>query len=289
LMCFFVVVFGQVMAHARGEWWSIWNKKALPIFSLNGVIYALGDWLEMRSMGSLSGASYQVLLQMKFVFTALLMMYVKGTVQTRLQWVLLTALMLSMSVYMVISTGQEGGEIPFWGMIFALLKVIISCLGAVCSDKFMKDFKDTPIHIQLVQMGMMRFACSFLLSFDGAGGIWDGGFFHGWTLVVWGVFISFIVKSVSTLYLVALLDSMLKNIGEALAVLVIYAWDVFSLHILQPKGEPGPFKVPPLLAVLVVVLIVIAYLDAKTVVDKAIKYDKSQTEKKQSNGANGHV
>jgi len=227
---------------------------------------------------------------MKFVFTALLMMYVKGTVQTRLQWVLLTALMLSMSVYMVVASGSDDSAgLPFSGFCFALFKVVISCMGAVCSDKYCKEFKDTAVHIQLVQMGMARLTCSFLLSLEPSTGIWEEGFFHGWTPVVWGVFISFIVKSVSTLYLVALLDSMLKNIGEALAVLVIYAWDVFSLHILQPKGEPGPFKVPPLLAVLVVVLIVIAYLDAKTVVDKAIKYDKSQTEKKQSNGANGHV
>merc|ERR1719191_1664632 len=106
---------------------------------------------------------------------------------------------------MVISKGAGDGEIPWLGMFFALLKVIISCLGAVCSDKYMKEFKDTPVHIQLVQMGMAKLTCTFLLSFEPSASFWENGFFHGWTPSVVGVWLSFIVKNVSTLYLVALL------------------------------------------------------------------------------------
>merc|ERR1719463_847438 len=203
----------------------------------------------MLSMGSLSGAAYQVLLQSKFIFTALLMLYLKGTQQTRLQWLLLISLMLACSVYMAISSTGES-KTPFDGMAFALLKVIVSCLGAVVSDKYMKEFKDTPVHIQLVQMGIARFFASFGLSFIGTS-IWSKGFFYGWTPVVFGVFLSFVIKSVSTLYLVALLDSMLKNIGEALAIIVIYFWDVLAERLLciAPGGcVSTPFDIPPLLA-----------------------------------------
>jgi len=214
-MCAFVVVCGMGMAAAQGEFMKIWDQKALKVFSINGVIYAVGDWLEMMSMGSLSGASYQVLLQSKFIFTAILFIYVKNEHQTRLQWLLLVSLMLSCSVYMAIASAGKSSNTPFIGMFFALLKVIVSCLGAVISDKYMKDFKKTPIHIQLVQMGIARFFCSFGLSFIGTD-IWGQGFFHGWNPIVFGVFVSFVVKSVSTLYLVALLDSMLKNIVRRL-------------------------------------------------------------------------
>lgn len=112
-------------------------------------------------------------------------------------------------------------------------------------------------------MGLTRFVCSFFLSFIGTN-IWEDGFFHGWNGIVFGVACSFFVKSVSTLYLVALLDSMLKNIGEALAVLVIYAWDVVDQRVLCATGPctKKPFDVPSLLAVIVVVLIVVSYLDA---------------------------
>jgi hypothetical protein len=274
VMCFLVVVWFQIQAAFRGEWHTIWKKKELQTFSVNGVIYAVGDWLELLSMGKLSGAPYQVLLQSKFIFTALLMLYLKGTQQSRLQWILLISLMLSMSVYMAVSSGSGESNLPLDGMTFALLKVLVSCLGAVVSDKYMKAYKNTPIHIQLVQMGLARFVGSFFLSFIGTT-IWEDGFFHGWNGVVFFVSVSFFVKSVSTLYLVALLDSMLKNIGEALAVLVIYAWDQLDKRMLCATGPCTklPFEIPPLLAVIVVVLIVVSYLDAKTVVEKAKKWD----------------
>merc|ERR1719491_1112621 len=245
-MCAFVVACGSAMAAAQGEFMKIWDQKALKIFSINGAVYAVGDWLEMMSMGSLSGAAYQVLLQSKFIFTAILFIYVKNEHQTRLQWLLLVSLMLSCSVYMAIASSGPSTT-PFLGMFFALLKVVVSCLGAVISDKFMKDFKKTPIHIQLVQMGIARFICSLGLSFIGTD-IWGNGFFYGWNPIVFGVFISFVVKSVSTLYLVALLDSMLKNIGEALAIIVV-------------------------------ILCVASYLDAKDVVKKAKDFDKEKAKK----------
>jgi hypothetical protein len=279
-MCAFVVVCGSIMAMAQGEFAKIWDMKALKVFSINGVVYAVGDWLEMLSMGSLSGAAYQVLLQSKFIFTAILFVYIKNEQQTRLQWLLLISLMLSCSVYMAIASSGPSNT-PVLGMIFALLKVIVSCLGAVVSDKYMKDFKKTPVHIQLVQMGIARFFASFGLSFIGTD-IWGNGFFYGWTPVVAGVFISFVVKSVSTLYLVALLDSMLKNIGEALAIIVIYAWDVTAERVLclGPKGcTTSPFDVPPLLAIIVVILCVASYLDAKDVVKKAKEFDKQKKAK----------
>jgi hypothetical protein len=267
VMCAIVVAVGMIMSAAQGEFMTIWKINALKVFSINGIVYAIGDWLEMQSLGSLSGAAYQVLLQSKFLFTALFMMYLKGTKQSKLQWILLMCLMLSASVYMAISSTGES-KAPIDGMTFALLKVIVSCLGAVISDKFMKEFKDTPIHIQLVQMGIARFFATFGLSFIGTD-IWGKGFFHGWNVLVSGVAASFVVKSVSTLYLVALLDSMLKNIGEALAIIVIYAWDITAARLLCIGGcDTTPFQIPPLLSSVIIVLTVVAYLEAKGMVKK---------------------
>merc|ERR1711862_915591 len=53
-------------------------------------------------------------------------------------------------------------------------------------------------------------------------------FFHGWTLATWIVTISFTSKSLITLYLLKSLDGIQKNVGEALAVIVIYAGQVAS-------------------------------------------------------------
>ena len=48
------------------NWSAVWEP---PCFSAR---YALGDYLEMASMGSLGGAAYQILLQSKLVITALM-------------------------------------------------------------------------------------------------------------------------------------------------------------------------------------------------------------------------
>eukprot|EP00421_Protoceratium_reticulatum_P002192 CAMPEP_0168371100 /NCGR_PEP_ID=MMETSP0228-20121227/7600_1 /TAXON_ID=133427 /ORGANISM="Protoceratium reticulatum, Strain CCCM 535 (=CCMP 1889)" /LENGTH=159 /DNA_ID=CAMNT_0008383983 /DNA_START=74 /DNA_END=550 /DNA_ORIENTATION=- len=83
------LVVAQLMAlvlGGSGEWNSIWKPAPMKVFSLIGFVYALGDYLEMASMGSLGGAAYQILLQSKLVITALMMWAIKGTKQTTLQW-----------------------------------------------------------------------------------------------------------------------------------------------------------------------------------------------------------
>merc|ERR1712048_774605 len=51
-------------------------------------------------------------------------------------------------------------------------------------------------------------------------------FFHHFDFMTWVVVFSFTSKSLITLYLLKILDSVQKNIGEALAVLVIFIGQV---------------------------------------------------------------
>merc|ERR1711972_981205 len=130
-----------------------------------------------------------------------------------------------------------------------------------------KDFKSLPFYVQIVQLKLSWTATILVISFmDGQ--TWQQGFFTGWTPMVVGVFASFTVKCWSTMAILSLLDSVLKNIGEASAVLVIY-----SMQVLLPMFEEK-FEVPSFLAVMVVILSVTAYVGAKDVVAKARKYDE---------------
>jgi drug/metabolite transporter (DMT)-like permease len=200
----------------------------------------------------------------------------KGLYQTRLQWTLLAILTFSMSTYMIIASGKKEDKSAssdmntlIIGTIFAFLKVIISCVGAVISDKYMKEFKSDPTHVCIARTFVARAVAIVLLSFTQD--TWVKGFFSGWNAMTIGVTASFIIKSVSTLYIVALLDSILKNIAEAFSVLVIYAFDVLAM------GKP--FEIASFLSVLVVVAACAAYVDSKTPIDKAKKWDKMQDDK----------
>merc|ERR1711976_966811 len=112
------------------QWKKIWSPAPMKVFSFIGFVYALGDFLEMASMGSLGGAAYQVLLQSKLLITALMMWAIKGTKQTSLQWNILLLVMLSMCVYMIGGKSDSGGSsggIPIMGVLNVLLKVTVSC------------------------------------------------------------------------------------------------------------------------------------------------------------------
>lgn len=265
------LVVAQLMAIVLGgmeQWRAIWAPRPMKIFSLIGFIYAIGDYLEMASMGSLGGAAYQILLQSKLIVTALMMWGIKGQRQSALQWNILFLVMLSMCVYMIGGKSSDGsGGIPLIGVFNVLLKVTVSCLCAVLSDKYMKDFKDEPIYMQLVQFKCAWFATILLITFV-SGSTWQNGFFSGWNGVTVGVLASFTVKGWSTMYLLAILDSVLKNIGEACAVLVIYL-----AQVILPQFD-DEFEIPTFLSVMVVILSVTAYVNAKSVVEKAGKYDK---------------
>lgn len=272
------------LAGGKKQFASIWTPKPLMVFSFNGLVYATGDFLEMASMGGLSGAAYQILLQSKILVTAILLIYVKGVFQTRLQWTLLFILMMSMSVYMVIMSGDSGssgesGGIPIVGMILAFLKVFVSCVGAVASDKYMKVYKDDPTHVHLARIFFSDAVVVIILSalFTNT---YTNGFFSGWTATTLIVTLSFIVKSFASIYIVGVLDSLLKNIAESFSVLVIYCYDVFAPWV------DKTFDISTFLAVMCVVSACAAYVDSKAPIEKATLWDEQEKLKKMMEGGN---
>mmetsp|Transcript_50523 Transcript_50523/g.93425 ORF Transcript_50523/g.93425 Transcript_50523/m.93425 type:complete len:143 (-) Transcript_50523:137-565(-) len=81
-------------------------------------------------------------------------------------------------------------------------------------------------------------------------------FFHQWDYATWLVTFSFTSKSLITLYLLKVLDGIQKNVGEALAVIVIFLGQIIS-------GSSVFDLCAFLLAVLVVLLVRIYGLAGK--------------------------
>ncbi|KAF4706406.1 hypothetical protein FOZ63_017291, partial [Perkinsus olseni] len=199
-----------------------------------GALFAIGDILEMQSMSAMDGAVYQVLGQSKLIVTAVTLWAIKGQGQTALEWVVLALIVASMSAFVI--EDHNSGNLPatavydsqpqqsfvhkLLGIGYVMSKVTISCVCAVLADKYMKKFSDVPFYIQMAQYKIAWFATCFALAYalDREGEMTQLGFFHGWTLSTWAVAVSFTIKGWCTMYLLRSLDSVLKNIGEALAV-----------------------------------------------------------------------
>merc|ERR1712137_505947 len=73
-------------------------------------------------------------------------------------------------------------------------------------------------------------------------------YLHNFNMATWIVVLSFVTKSLLTLYLLKMLDSIQKNIGEALACIVIFGGNIMM-------GVSAFDLCAFLLAVLVVVLV----------------------------------
>jgi len=178
-----------------------------------------------------------------------------------------------MSCYMIITTsdGGSGGAIPLFGVMLALLKVFESAFAAIISDKYMKVYKDEPTHVQIARIYCLRPFFILLLSFlKYSPTEFFSGFFDGWNAGTCVVTTSFVFKSVATLYLLAFLDAILKNIGESFAILVIYAYDILA------PWTGKSFDVATFLTVMCVVSACAAYVDSKVPIEKAAKFDKEQ-------------
>jgi len=265
--CFASVIVCNVCALFSASGWreglrQCYNPSSFRVFGAIGLLYAMGDYLEMTSMSSMSGAAYQVLLQSKLMITAVMMRTVKGRAaeQSWAQWSVLVTVTMGMSLFMLSqSKGASGGAEAAAGLAgtgFALAKVFVSCFSAVKADQSLKRFKDLPLYAQLSQLmfswGICAVALAGLLNPQTVSSA--DAFFHGWNRATLLVVASFAAKTVLTMTLLKVLDSVQKNIGEAAAVVVIY----FS-QVLLPMFATK-FDLQTFLAMMVVFMTVTTYM-----------------------------
>lgn len=260
------VVIGNLMAFMNGGMPGLqqcWSMDSLKVFSAIAVAYAFGDFLEMQSMSMMGGAVYQILLQSKLVITACIMWGLRGQRQSALQWNILLTIMIGMSAFCVAqdqASSSSQGSFPIMGFFVVLLKVFFSCLCAVLAEKYLKVFGSMPIYMQVAQLKFMWLWTSIALVYTFDSAVVNNGFFSGWDHRTALVAASWVCKGWSTFTVLKVLDSVLKNIGEAVAVLVIYLFEVGSTYLADSIDAGGnEFNLSTFLMVLVVVLTVSSY------------------------------
>jgi len=267
--CLVTLVLAQIVTVCRNgarAWHDLWRPRELSIFSAIGFMYAFGDYFELE-MATLAGPIYKVLIQSKLLVTAGMVHHMKGQHQTLLQWIVLLLLMLALCCYEImremLQEHREMQSSPGWtapaveytaiGILVTMAKVAVSCLGAVLLDKCMKDFKGVPIYMQLAQVKVgWLLGILAVTIFEGT---WIGpDQFRAWRPPVVGALASFLAKSWSTIYLLAVLDALLKNICEAFAVVAAYFVLVFASNF------DDEMENETLITVLVIGLVAAAYL-----------------------------
>lgn len=268
------IVIGNLLALLIGGMKGLkqcWEPGSLKVFGAIAVAYAFGDFLEMQSMSVMGGAAYQILLQSKLLITALIIWVIKGQRQSGLQWNILVTIALAMSAFVLVGEGSSDAPFKPIGLFFVFLKVLFSCACAVLAEKYLKRYKEMPIYAQVAQLKFTWLWVSLLLTLSFDRNVRDEGFWNGWDQRTGMVALSWVLKGWSTFVVLKSLDSVLKNIGEAVAILVIFLFDVFISDLVSAwlPVHGKPFELASFLMVLVVVLTVISYTMAPSAPAKA--------------------
>jgi len=238
-----------------------WDPTPLKVFSAIACLYAIGDFLEMQSLAVMGGAVYQILLQSKLLITALIIWAIRGQRQSLLQWNTLATIAIGMSVFVLSGDSASKGDLKLSGLFFVLLKVFFSCLCAVLAEKYLKGYKSMPIYCQVAQLKFAWLWVSLLLVYVFDGDVSRQGLFAGWDGRTRVVALSWVCKGWSTFLVLKQLDSVLKNIGEAVAILVIYLFDIIIADAVSAylPVQGKDFELSNALLVMVIVLTVGSY------------------------------
>jgi len=140
------------------------------------------------------------------------------------------------------------------------MKVVLSCLNAVFTEKILKQCSDTPLVHQIVHMKVFWCLWSVLIMglMEGPGVYMPSRFFNGWGTGVLLVIATYVIKNWSGTFLLKRLDSLLKNVAEAFAMIVLYILELSPI-----VGQQKKFELPTFMVTILVVLLVWSYLESK--------------------------
>merc|ERR1719188_111090 len=170
-------------------------RKALE-YSVPAAIYFVNNNLVFAILSRVSATTFQLLSQLKTVFTGLLFRFLLGRKLTTFQYLAIWQLACGTAMSQVPECHGLGGaaaaeqdQSSFSALLLAVLSCMLSAFGGVYSEKLLKDQPKDSIHWQNIQLYAWGIMFNFLgMLVDGGGnGVRQEGFFGGynpWACIV---------------------------------------------------------------------------------------------------------
>lgn len=181
--------------------------------TIPSALYVIQNNLQYVSANYLPAQVYQVLVQLKVVTTALVSEKVLGRRHSRGQWAAIGALFLGLSLVQTSLQGPAGGPAlsaayRYAGLGAVLASCLTSAAAGVYSEKLVKASSESlwSLNMHMSLQGVLLALAACFLGGD-MSRILRGGFFLGYTPVVWttiflqavgGLIISFVVKNTNS-------------------------------------------------------------------------------------------
>lgn len=187
--------------------------------------------------------------KLKILTTALFSVFLLGRHLALRQWLALLLLICGVSIVQLAKqrgsdrehTSPEGpSEMkipssetnnPTLGLICILLACISSGFAGVYFEKVLKSSKDVSVWVRNVQLALIGIMVGLVaVCYTDAAAVWAGGFFQGYSLLVWTVVGLQALGGIMVALVVKYADSVLKGFATSVSIVVSF---VLSLLLFQ--------------------------------------------------------
>eukprot|EP00929_Paragymnodinium_shiwhaense_P090531 TRINITY_DN50725_c0_g1_i1.p1 TRINITY_DN50725_c0_g1~~TRINITY_DN50725_c0_g1_i1.p1 ORF type:complete len:466 (+),score=90.49 TRINITY_DN50725_c0_g1_i1:145-1542(+) len=276
----FSVVAGTALSAVHRGWdgvQSVWNFRTIVRMAPASALFTIAQVLKFLALKYMPVDMMVLVDQFSLVVLALMMRFMMGKRYSPPQWCCLVIVSVSMLQYMSLSDHAKKKNRPadplshagldlsgnlYVGLVLMLLQVFISVVASVLCETLLKapvgpGGGPPPFWEQQGAMQVSGSVVSVLWSYAAAPvllndtQVFDNGLFGGWDTMTCLVLVMMIAKLWLAGLIAKMLDSVVKQLGSCIALLLIYFEQVF---LPAPWGSGMLFDYDVFVALLVVAL-----------------------------------
>lgn len=211
--------------------------------SIPALLYLVQNNLLFYSMECLEAVVYQVTYQLKILTTAVCMVLMLGKQLSGQQWVSLLLLTSGVGLAQIDSSSNAvakhttvSSSEKYSGFVALLVACFISGFASVYTEKLLKQ-SSVSLWVRNVQLGVWSLAAGLVALYSTAhAALEEGGFFQGYTPVVWCVVILQASSGILVALVVKLADNIIKTFSAAASLLLSSLLSV-PIFGFRPSGQ----------------------------------------------------
>mmetsp|Transcript_107131 Transcript_107131/g.303568 ORF Transcript_107131/g.303568 Transcript_107131/m.303568 type:complete len:392 (-) Transcript_107131:75-1250(-) len=200
--------------------WLYMRRYAVP-----GAVYFVNNNLVFLIQERLDPATFQLVGQMKIVFTGLLFRFVLNRKLTKVQYLAIWQLACGTAVSQIRSSNSERASAAetsaYFGFLLCMFSCLLSALGGIYTEKLLKDKLEDSIHWQNLQLYSWGIAFNMVGTFIHAPDVLTSNrFFEGYNVYTFCGILNNTVMGLTIAAILKYFDNIARVFAHAIAMLV---------------------------------------------------------------------
>mmetsp|Transcript_11433 Transcript_11433/g.34528 ORF Transcript_11433/g.34528 Transcript_11433/m.34528 type:complete len:348 (-) Transcript_11433:48-1091(-) len=210
------------------------ERREVMEYSVPALIYFINNNLNFIILTHVSATTFQLLSQLKTVFTGLLFRFFLSRHLTFYQYVAIWQLACGTAVSQLppclagSSASSSGMSSSTIGFLMSIVSCILSAFGGIYSEKLLKNKPNDSIHWQNIQLYAWGVVFNLLGMFLNSGlDLFKTGFFKGYNFWAWVVVLNNALNGLAISAILKYADNIARVYAHACAMLVTMVLSIF--------------------------------------------------------------